>query len=606
MFRFMLAVGMIGIALVARAQQSSVEPPEAPPGEIKPAPESVVVVPGQPRLLPADLDAAPAPTGVQPAQFVTPVPAPQPQIPASRPPTSPYGATVLVPEPPTPLVRITVRGPDTAPLNQELAYKLTVTNTSEARAHSVIVRCPLPKGTKLIKAVPEPKADVKEMEWHLETLEPNASRIIEIWLKPDDGLSDITVVGKVQFEHGRYIKTRLAQPTLEMKKTGPAEGILHEALAYRIILKNPGKVPVTDAQIIDTLPDGLEYVQETSNGAIPVSKVGPAANQRTWKVGTLNPGDSRTIDYRVLPRKLGEWTSEAIASATGTQVKAGCNTVVQEAKLSLQVNGPTGDKATANATAPYLVMVHNTGSATLHNVRVNFAFPADLRVSKAAQGGQMFKDAVQWVIPRLEANQTKELAVSLTAPTAGTRELTASARADKGLEQRKKVSTSFEGIPALNWQTEGTPMAGQGQEVVYTITIKNPGTAPAKGVKVTVDLPEQVEFRQAQPQFQRGQSSVFFNTLEIPARESVTLKVITSAKKAGEARFHFELTAEGMSSGPLKNSKTTTVSPGAEPKKIDPTRLGLTKPAEEKELLIPAGALNPDVPASPAVPAPDR
>lgn len=602
---FALLASSIAIAQESsRPRLSLDEPPPAEPGETRPAPESTTVIPGQPRKLPplevsttAPSQDPGLPAAVIPAQFVAPAPATNPT------PTS----TVLYPEPPTPVVRISVKGMDTAPSGQELTFKLIVTNTSEARAHNVIVRSPVPKNAKLIKALPQPNAEGKDLEWQLETLDANSSRTIEVVFKPNDDVSEIAVVGRVQFEHGRVIKTRIASPNLEMKKTGPAEGILNSPMTYRIALTNSGRVPVTDIHVVDTLPEGLEYVQETST-AQPVSKVGPAPNQRTWDVGTLKPSETRTIEYRIMPRKTGEWTSEAVATGSGAQVKAGCNTAVQEARLTLQVTGPANDKATANAPTPYLIHVHNTGTATLHNVCVSCTFPSEMRLAKASNGGQMFKDAVQWVVPKLGPKETKELSVSLTAPSAGLRDVMVSARADKGLEQRKKIGTVFEGVAALNWQTEGTPVVAPGQEISYTITVTNPGTAPARNVKITVDLPDQVEFRQALPAFQRGQNAVFFNPMEIQPKQTVAIKVTAIARKPGEARFHFELKAEGMSSGPLRNTKTTTISPSGDPKKEkdpDPTRIGVIPAPEraaEPRVLTPAIYINPERPSSPPAP----
>ena len=626
-----------------RTAYSTQEPPMAEPGETKPAPAETTVIPGQPQRLdvnslgggatweisgqeenPTPLPFGPMrsgtgdaneikkmmnepstsrqtpekSTGIEQTQYVVPAPGPAP---------------VVHPEPPTPAVRISVKGVDTAPTGQELAYRLVVTNISQARAHNVIARCPLPRGAKFIKALPQPSAEGKDLEWHLETLEAGASRTIEVVFKPNDDVVEIAVVGKVQFEHGRVIKTRIANPKLDLKKTGPAQGIVNDPMTYRIVVTNPSVVPVTDISIVDTLPDGLEYVRETLNGAVPVSKVGPAPNQRTWTLGTLKPNETRTLDYRVIPRKVGEWTSEATATATGITTKAGWNTAIQEAKLTLQVTGPANEKAAANQATPYQIFVHNTGSATLHNVRISCSFPTELRVSKASTGGHLYKDAVQWVLPKLEPKETKELTISLTAPSAGLRDIIVAARADLGLEQRKKLPTSFEGVPALNWQAEGTPVAAPGQEIVYTITVKNPGSAPAKNVKIVADLSELVELRQAQPAFQRGQGTVFFNAIDIPAKETVTFKLTVVAKKAGEARFQFEMTAEGMSSGPLKNTRATTISPGSAPKNNpipDPTRIGVLPPLEEMKpetkTVVPAEFISPVVPSSPPGPGTDR
>jgi uncharacterized repeat protein (TIGR01451 family) len=634
MFRDAFIGGFVALlfsatALVAQNQLSPLpstpEPPIATPGEMTAAPSSTIIVPGQPRPLPPNLDARPAQPakemspdepeqGIQPAQFTYPAPAtappvapapsvtatPAPYAPGARPPAAP---TVLLPEPLVPMVKIAVKGMDIAPTGQEVTYRFTVSNPSEAKAYGVVARCPIPKGAALIKSLPEAQTVGKELEWKLGTLNPGDSRIIEVVFKPDDGVTELKVIGKVQFEHGRYVVTKLANPTLDMKKTGPAQGVLDDPMTYKIIVKNPGKVPVTDTQIVNTLAEGLEYIQETAKGAVPASKTGPASNQRTWTLGTLAPGESRTLEYRVMPRRVGDWTSEAVATGTGAQARAGCNTMVQEAKLTLQVNGPPADKATANQAAPFFVVVHNTGTATLHNVRVSCTFPTELRVKSASNGGHLFHDAVQWVVPKLEPSQAKELSFSLIAPSAGLRDVVASARAEKGLEQRKKLSTVFVGVPALDWHIEGTAVAAIDQEVVYTITLKNPGTGPVKNVKIIADLPDQVEFRQAQPTFQRGQSAVFFNPLDVAPQQTVTLKVVCVAKKGGDARFQFEMSSEGISAGPLKSTKATTISPSGEPKKLDTPRIASdpSAPAPKKldAQIVPASSTIPDMNAFP-------
>src|SRR5262249_39256236 len=151
--------------------------------------------------------------------------------------------TTLYPEPPTPVVKISVKGPDIAAAGQELTYKLTVTNSSQAKAHNVIARCTVPRGSKLVKALPQPRGEDKELEWNLETLDAGATRQIEVVFKPESETTELTVVAKVQIEHGRYVKTKLSPPTLEMKKVGPPQGILNDPMTFKIVVSNPGKVP---------------------------------------------------------------------------------------------------------------------------------------------------------------------------------------------------------------------------------------------------------------------------------------------------------------------------------------------------------------------------
>ena len=169
-----------------------------------------------PELIPAQHIQPATGSDTLPAQNIRPQPW---NAPIGKTPARTYA------EPPTPTVKISVRGLDIAAINQELSYRLIVSNTSEAKAHHVTVRCPLPKGATFVRSVPEAKpTEAKAIEWHLETLEPGSSRQMDVVFKPALETDELTVIGVVQFDHGRYVKTRIAPPSLNVRKTGPRPG----------------------------------------------------------------------------------------------------------------------------------------------------------------------------------------------------------------------------------------------------------------------------------------------------------------------------------------------------------------------------------------------
>ena len=81
---------------------------------------------------------------------------------------------------------------------------------------------------------------------------------------------------------------------------------------------------------------------------------------------------------------------------------------------------PANGAGTVNQPAPYRVTVENRGSADLRNVVVRCQFPADMRPRAATNGGERFREAVQWVFKELKPGDVKELNVALTTASPGT------------------------------------------------------------------------------------------------------------------------------------------------------------------------------------------
>jgi uncharacterized repeat protein (TIGR01451 family) len=531
-----------GLLFAATAYAQYPMPPQTPEPPLADDPKASPADPDQPSPTPTE------PGTIQPAVFNQAVPLQQPTRELS-----------------TPVVTINVVGSDTAAVGAEIPYRITVQNRSPAKAHHVLVRCPVPKNAAFVKASPSPNAEQPDLQWELETLEPQASRTIELTFQPNEGENEIRVLARVQFDHGQWVRTQIAKPGLALKKIGPREGVLYDDLSYRIEVTNTGKVAVRDARVTDQLPEGMEY--ETDNSA--ASTIDREKNQRTWKLARLGPGEKRSLEYRAIAKKTGSMNSMTEVVAGNIRETTPFKATILEARLELNLDGPKDGAAFVNQPAAYELAVRNTGTAILNNVRVTCTFPSDVRLARASNGAQFFKDAVQWIFPKLNAGESRTLTFHLTAPSGGIRKVSASVRADRGLEQTADLSTDFQGITALNWDTEGTSVASVGKEIKYTITVRNTGSAEASNVQVRALLPPQVEFRdQANPPFRYRERAIVFDPIRIPPRRSATYTLTVTAKQKGEALFRFELLADHLRSGSVAHEKTTAIN--GDPNPIEP------------------------------------
>src|SRR5262249_61343995 len=102
------------------------------------------------------------------------------------------------------------------------------------------------------------------------------------------------------------VELRVTEPAMLLPKTGPNEGILHRELEHRLEVVNPGQAPATTVHLVDTLPEGLDFVAASDGGTY-------SAVSRTidWNLGTLAPGETRALTLRLLAKTAGGFFNQA-------------------------------------------------------------------------------------------------------------------------------------------------------------------------------------------------------------------------------------------------------------------------------------------------------
>jgi len=227
------------------------------------------------------------------------IPAPQPRVLTPAVPMPIPGPEECHEDPPTPVVALRIRVPASAAAGQDLEYRICVENLSAASAHHVIVRNPLPVNARFIRANPEPSAKEPELIWNLGTLAACACKEIVLVLSPT-GTGDIQDCARVQFEHGQCVTTRIARPSISVRKSGPSQAVLNGVLTYHLTVTNTGATELTSVVLSDKLPAGLVH----------------ASGQRdlTWDLGALGSGQSRSVDYQVTATSAGRFRNKIEAA----------------------------------------------------------------------------------------------------------------------------------------------------------------------------------------------------------------------------------------------------------------------------------------------------
>jgi hypothetical protein len=263
-------------------------------------------------------------------------------------------------------------------------------------------------------------------------------------------------------------------PVLSVETLGPRRITVGKESAYEVGMVNLGEVAAEELVVFVSLPEWAEVAgAEVTSGTAQTTTLAQAVGTVQWKLGHLDAKGRERMTLRIIPRQsrpfdlVVRWDYRPVASQAMIEV--------QEAKLSLQLEGPRevlyGKKET------YRLRVANFGNGDAENVAI---------MLMPIGGGENMPATHK--IGVLPAGEEKALDVELTARQAGNLTIQVDARAEGGVhaELAEKVLVRRAG---LKIDVDGPKMQFMGVPASYVIRVRNPGTASARNIRLSIRLP---------------------------------------------------------------------------------------------------------------------
>lgn len=267
---------------------------------------------------------------------------------------------------------------------------------------------------------------------------------------------------------------------LSIQVLSPSAMNLHKQARVTIIVKNNGSTDAMGVVVRDKLPEGLKFVSSQPEAV-------PAGDVISWNLGTITAGSERKIFLNVDPVQVGNYDHGAtVFMKTGARAK----TVVMQPKLKVEQTA-SKVKVLKGQQVRFDITVTNVGDGPARGVVVQAKLSSGLVVPGE---GQVVALSFDEVLKKdaLKPHESITLSPLIADTVAGGLQscevdVSSADIADDNVEAHAKSSVEVT-EPQLKMALKGSQWRFTNTVAQYTITVENPGTAPAQEVRIAAAL----------------------------------------------------------------------------------------------------------------------
>ena len=326
-------------------------------------------------------------------------------------------------------------------------------------------------------------------------------------------------------------------PQVTIQKVAPAEVQVGKAAVIEIKVRNTGAVTAHSVEVHDEVPAGTRLVSTTPQATdAPGGKV-------VWPLGDLAPGAEMSVKLELMPLDEGEIGS--VASVV-FRADASMRTVATRPQLALKVEGPSQVMKGQNLTVKITISNPGTGAAT--GVVIEEHVPTGLTHPAGSE--------LEFEVGELKPGESRQLELTLTAAAAGQIVNHLIARGDANLQAEERLELDVV-APELEVAVTGPAKRYLERQATYTVSVTNPGTAPAKDVELVTHLPKGLKFVKANNagHYDPQRHSVTWSLEELPPAETGSVLLTALPIEAGEQK----LLTEGKAQQGLADQHEQTI-----------------------------------------------
>lgn len=317
-------------------------------------------------------------------------------------------------------------------------------------------------------------------------------------------------------------------PTIAIEKIAPPEIQVNQMAAFSIVVRNTGRVAAEDVTVHDQVPSNTQFVNATPQPAANAS-----SNHLMWQLGTLKPGEEKTIQLNLRPTRAGEIGSVAqVTFATRAAVRS----TVTEPILAIEHSGPLQSLLGQNVMLD--ITVHNKGTGVARDVLIQENVPPQLKYS------DNFRE-LEYAVGTLGPGQSKRIQLTLQAAQVGQFRNIVQA-VGTGVAAAKHEIDMEVIAPQLKATSDGPRSRFLKRDTTHRFQVVNQGTAAATNVDLIAKLPRGLKFVGAnnQGQYDPRSHAVYWSLPELKPTQSASVQLDTLPIETGPQDIEFQAVAD--------------------------------------------------------------
>ncbi len=400
-------------------------------------------------------------------------------------PSSPLGRTpseapIKAVEKLRPQLTIEKKAPESATIGIAHEYRIIVSNDGETAARDVVVEDELNGAADFISSTPPADYDQASgvILWNFDELEPRESREIVVRIRPT-GEGMLAGTATVRFRTEVRSATLIRAPRLQLEIDGPDQVLVGEDVKLRFTIRNAGSGDAAGVLLRSVLPDAIRH---------------PEGADLEYGIELLRAGDEQTVDLTAVAAEPGRPVriSAEISAAGIAPVIARNNLTVIGSQLAIERLGPA--KRFVGRPAKFQNVVINQTDFEAVDAVITEDVPEGMRVLAVGSGGEYNPKIrrITWQVPSLRAGEQTVLEVELQPESTGRMESIVEVVEKAGFRSRAEENTVVE-VEGLHNVT--ADISRQDQPVAvrerfgFTVAVDNRGTAVARNVELTIEVP---------------------------------------------------------------------------------------------------------------------
>ena len=305
-------------------------------------------------------------------------------------------------------------------------------------------------------------------------------------------------------------------PQLTIEKSAPVEIQVGKAAKFHVTVRNTGQIAAQGVEIHDEIPKGTRLINTTPRASRGVR------GELVWSVGMMKPGDEMSAEIELMPVEEGEIGSVATVHFTAS---ASARTTATKPELLVETSAP--NQVLIGEELTLMIRISNPGSGVATGVVLQERVPPGLRYSDGSE--------LEYEVGSLKPNESRELQLVLVADRPGVVTNVLSAHGDGNLKADDRIQIEVV-APQLDVAVEGPARRYLEREATYSLSISNPGTAPAQDVSLIAHLPPGLKFVSANNagHYNEASRTVLWQLEELPVQETGTVMLTTMSVEAGQ------------------------------------------------------------------------